>query len=103
MKKWYYNIETKEENTVMTELEIIETQTAIFVVRAESITDYENSKESEEGAADSIKDQIEAKWKEDKAVEKLEALVNEKGDEYKVTSKKEDYLKELNDSVFSTM
>ena len=95
--------ETKEENTVMTKLEIIETQTAIFVVRAESITDYENSKESEEGAADSIKDQIEAKWKEDKAVEKLEALVNEKGDEYKVTSKKEDYLKELNDSVFSTM
>ena len=95
--------ESEEENSVMTDLEIIETQTAIFVVRAESITDYENSKESKEGAADSIKDQIEAKWKEDKAVEKLEALVNEKGDEYKVTSKKEDYLKELNDSVFSTM
>lgn len=95
--------ESKEENTVMTELEIVETQTAIFVVRAESITDYENSKESQEGAADSIKDQIEAKWKEDKAVEKLEALVNEKGDEYKVTSKKEDVIKELNDSVFSTM
>lgn len=92
--------EDKEENTVMTELEMIETQTAIFVVRAESITDYENSKESEEGAKDSIKDQIEAEWKEDKAVEKLEALVNEKGDEYKIKSKKEDLIKELNETAF---
>lgn len=91
----------KEENSVMTELEIIETQTAIFVVRAESITDYENSTESEKGAADSIKDRIKAEWLEEKAVEKLEALVNEKGDAYKVESKKEEDIKAINDSIFS--
>lgn len=95
--------DTEEENSVMTELEIIETQTAIFVVRAESITDYENSTESEEGAADSIKDNIKAEWLEEKAVEKLEALVNEKGDEFKVESKKEEDIKEINDSLFSQL
>lgn len=93
----------KEENTVMTELSIIETQTAIFVVRAESITDYENSKESAEGAADSIKDKIKTEWLEDKAVEKLEAMVNEKGDEYKVESKKDEEINEINKEFFSTL
>ena len=93
----------KEENTVMTELSIIETQTAIFVVRAESITDYENSKESAEGAADSIKDKIKAEWLEDKAVEKLEAMVNEKGDAYKVESKKDEEINEINKEFFSTL
>ena len=93
----------KEENTVMTELSIIETQTAIFVVRAESITDYENSKESAEGAADSIKDKIKTEWLEDKAVEKLEAMVNEKGDAYKVESKKDEEINEINKEFFSTL
>ena len=93
----------KEENTVMTELSIIETQTAIFVVRAESITDYENSKESAEGAADSIKDNIKTEWLEDKAVEKLEAMVNEKGDAYKVESKKDEEINEINKEFFSTL
>lgn len=92
---------TDEKKDVMTQLEIIETETAIFVVRAESITDYENSTESEKGAADSIKDKIKAEWLEEKAVEKLEVLVNEKGDAYKVESKKEDELKEINDSILS--
>lgn len=93
----------KEENTVMTDLSIIETQTAIFVVRAESITDYENSKESAEGAADSIKDKIKTEWLEDKAVEKLEAMVNEKGDAYKVESKKDEEINEINKEFFSTL
>ena len=93
--------EKKEENTVMTDLKMIETETAIYVVRAESITDYENSKESKEGAADSIKDIIKAEVLEEKAVEKLEALVNEKGNDYKITSKKEDEIKELNKELFS--
>ena len=93
----------EEENTVMTELSIIETQTAIFVVRAESITDYENSIESAEGAADSIKDKIKTEWLEDKAVEKLEAMVNEKGDEYKVESKKDEEINEINKEFFSTL
>lgn len=95
--------EKKEENTVMTDLSIIETQTAIFVVRAESITDYENSKESAEGAADSIKDKIKTEWLEDKAVEKLEAMVNEKGDAYKVESKKDEEINEINKEFFSTL
>lgn len=95
------NEESTEENTVMTDLEMIETETAIYVVRAESITDYENSKESEEGAADSIKDVIKAEVLEEKAVEKLEALVNEKGDDYKITSKKTDEIEELNKEIFS--
>ena len=93
----------EEENTVMTELSIIETQTAIFVVRAESITDYENSIESAEGAADSIKDNIKTEWLEDKAVEKLEAMVNEKGDAYKVESKKDEEINEINKEFFSTL
>ena len=84
-------------------MEIIETETAIFVVRAESITDYENSTESEKGAADSIKDKIKAEWLEDKAVEKLKAMVNEKGDAYKVESKKEEDIKAINDSIFSKL
>lgn len=94
---------TDEKKDVMTKLEIIETQTAIFVVRAESITDYENSTESEKGAADSIKDRIKAEWLEDKAVEKLKAMVNEKGDAYKVESKKEEDIKAINDSIFSKL
>ena len=93
----------EEENTVMTQLEIIETETAIYVVRAESITDYESSVESAEGAEDSIKDQIKSEWLEEKAVEDLENKVNAKGDEYKITSKKEDEIKELNESLFSTI
>ena len=37
--------EVKEkEESVMTALEVIETEKAIYVVRAESITDYDNSK-----------------------------------------------------------
>ena len=94
---------TDEKKDVMTKLEIIETETAIFVVRAESITDYENSTESEKGAADSIKDRIKAEWLEDKAVEKLKAMVNEKGDAYKVESKKEEDIKAINDSIFSKL
>lgn len=93
--------ESKDENTVMTALEMIETETAIYVVRAESITDYENSKESKEGAKDSIKDIIKAEVLEEKAVEKLEALVNEKGDDYKITSKKQDEIDALNKELFS--
>ena len=84
-------------------MSIIETQTAIFVVRAESITDYENSTESAEGAADSIKDNIKTEWLEDKAVEKLEAMVNEKGDAYKVESKKDEEINEINKEFFSTL
>lgn len=96
--------ESKEdEESIMTELEIIETETAIYVVRAESITDYENSKESAEGKADSIKDTIKSEWLEDKAVEDLKAKVNDQGDKYKVTGKKEKEIKELNDKMFSTL
>ena len=95
--------ESDEDNNVMTDLEIIKTDTAIYVVRAESITDFDNSTESEEGAADSIKDIIKAEVLEDKAVEKLEALVNEKGDDYKITSKKEDEIKALNEELFSSI
>ena len=90
-----------EEESVMTKLEMIETDTAIYVVRVENIEDFENSKESSEGAKDSIKDVIRAEVVEEKVVEKLEALVNEKGDKYKVESKKEEELKELNDKLFS--
>lgn len=90
-----------EEESVMTKLEMIKTDTAIYVVRVENIEDFENSKESSEGAKDSIKDVIRAEVVEEKVVEKLEALVNEKGDKYKVESKKEEELKELNDKLFS--
>jgi len=93
--------EKKDENSVMTELKMIPTDTAVYVVRAESITDFENSKESQEGAEDSIKDIIKAEILEEKAVEKLEALVNERGNEYKIEGKKEEELKALNDKVFS--
>ena len=36
----------EKKESVMTALEVIETEKAIYVVRAESITDYDNSKES---------------------------------------------------------
>lgn len=93
----------EEEESVMTDLEIIETETAIYVVRAESITDYDNSVESEEGAADSIKDTIKSEWLEDKAVEDLETQVNNAGDKYKITGRKEEEINELNETLFSTI
>ena len=93
----------EEEESVMTDLEIIETETAIYVVRAESITDYDNSVESEEGAADSIKDTIKSEWLEDKAVEDLETQVNKAGDKYKITGRKEEEINELNETLFSTI
>lgn len=83
--------------------EIIETDTAILVVRVEDITDFETSKESSEGAKDSIKDRIEAQLIEEKAVEKLESKVNEKGDTFKVTGKKEDEINEINKPFFDAM
>lgn len=92
-----------EEESVMTDLEIIETETAIYVVRAESITDYDNSVESEEGAADSIKDTIKSEWLEDKAVEELETQVNDAGDKYKITGRKDEEISELNEVLFSTI
>ena len=95
--------EAAEEESVMTDLEIIETETAIYVVRAESITDYDNSVESEEGAADSIKDTIKSEWLEDKAVEDLETQVNNAGDKYKITGRKDEEINELNEVLFSTI
>lgn len=86
-----------------TELKMIETENAIYIVRAENITDLENSKESSEGAEDSIKDVIKATLLEEKAVEKLEANVNEKKDEFALKSKKEDELKKLNDERLSEL
>ena len=96
--------EVKEkEESVMTALEVIETEKAIYVVRAESITDYDNSKESEEGKADSIKDTIKGEWLEEKEVEDLKGKVNDQGDKYKISGKKEDEIKKLNDALFSTI
>lgn len=95
--------EDKDKEKQMTKLEIVETEQYIYVVRAEDITDYENSVESTEGAKDSIKDKIEYKWLEDKAVEDLESKVNSKGDEYKIYGKKDDDIKKINDSLFSTI
>lgn len=83
--------------------EIIETDTAILIVRVEDIVDFETSKESSEGAKDSIKDNIEAQLVEDKAVEMLESKVNAKGDTFKVEGKKEDEIKEINKSFFDLM
>lgn len=97
------NGEEAGEEAKMTPLEVIETETAIYVVRAEDITDYENSTESAEGKADSIKDAIKSEWLEDKAVEDLKGKVNAEGDNYKVTGKKEDEIKKLNDKLFSTI
>lgn len=90
----------KDENTVRSDYEIIETDTAIYVVCAESITDYENSEESKEGAADSIKDVIKAEYLEDKAVEALKKEVNDLGSKYSVGSRKNDLIDELSQEVF---
>ncbi len=93
----------KKDDNVMTALEIIETENTIYVVRAESITDYDNSTESAEGKADSIKDQIKAEWLEDKAVEDLKGKVNTAGDKFAVTGKKNEDINELNQKLFSTI
>lgn len=90
-----------KEESVTSKYEIIETETAIYVVCAESITDFDNSKESSEGAADSIKDTIKAKYLEDKAVEKLEKLVNDAGSKYSIESRKADLIDELSKDVFT--
>lgn len=95
--------EEKKDDNVMTALEIIETENTIYVVRAESITDFDNSTESAEGKADSIKDQIKAEWLEDKAVENLEGKVNTAGDKFAVTGKKNEDINELNQKLFSTI
>ena len=90
-------------DSVMTDLEVIETETAIYVVRAESITDYENSKESAEGKADSIKDNIKAEWLEDKSIEDLKGKVNDAGGKYNITSKKDKEINKLNSELFSNI
>lgn len=92
-----------DKESVMTALTVLETEKAVYVVRAESITDYENSQESKEGAADSIKDKIKSEWLEDKAVEDLKGKVNDEGDKYKITGKKEEEIKKLNEAMFSTI
>ncbi len=92
--------EDTEEASVMTDLEIIETDDAIYVVRAESITDFDNSTESSEGAADSIKDKIKTQYLADKAKEEIEQKVNDSGSKYNLGSRKEDLISDLSSEVF---
>lgn len=84
----------------MTALEIIETDGAFYVIRAEDIEDFDNSKESKEGAKDSIKDVIEAEWLEDEAVKELEQMVNNAGSKFDVTGKKQDKMDEILKGMF---
>ena len=84
----------------MTALEIIETDGAFYVIRAEDIEDFDNSKESKEGAKDSIKDVIEAEWLEDEAVKELEQMVANAGSKFDVTGKKQDKMDEILKGMF---
>ena len=84
----------------MTALEIIETDGAFYVVRAEDIEDFDNSVESKEGAKDSIKDKIEVEWLEDEAVKELEQMVENAGSKFKVNGKKQDKIDEMLKAAF---
>lgn len=84
----------------MTALEIIETDGAFYVIRAEDIEDFDNSKESKEGAKDSIKDVIEAEWLEDEAVKELEQMVANAGSKFDITGKKQDKIDEILKGMF---
>jgi hypothetical protein len=79
----------------MTALEIIETDGAFYVVRAENIEDFDNTKESEEGAKDSIKDTIKTEWLEDEAVKELKQMVANAGSKFDVKGKKQDKIDEI--------
>lgn len=94
--------ESKEETKKdpMTALEVIETDTAFYVVRAEDIEDFDNSVESKEGAADSIKDKIKVEWLEDEAVKELEQMVENAGSKFKVDGKKQDKIDEMLKAAF---
>lgn len=97
------NTEEKPEIVVeapMTALEIIETDSAFYVVRAENIEDFDNTKESEEGKADSIKDQIKTEWLEKEAVKELEQMVANAGSKFSIKAKKQDKIDEITASMF---
>ena len=70
-----------------------------YLVRCIGIEDFENSKESEEGAEDSIKDIVRKDMYEDKAVAELEAKIEAAGKKYAVESKKQDEIDAIVKSV----
>ncbi len=92
--------EKEEEKKPMTAVTLIETETAIYLVRCEGITDYDNSKPSSETSDDSIKGTIKTKKLEEMAVAELEDMIEAAGNQYAVKGKKDDdiqaILKEFN-------
>jgi len=70
-----------------------------YIVRCVGIEDFENSKESSEGAADSIKDTVRKDLYEDRAEAALEKMVADAGKKYNVESKKQKEITEIVKSV----
>lgn len=89
-EKEEYNGGETVDGTTYTQYVLLDDDHYYYIVRCEGIEDFENSKESKEGAADSIKDTVRNDMYEDKAVAELEAKITAGGKTYAVTSKKQD-------------
>ncbi|MBQ8165351.1 MAG: hypothetical protein IJZ94_06010 [Clostridia bacterium] len=70
-----------------------------YIVRCIGIEDFENSTESEAGAADSVKDQVRDDLYEDKAEAELDKMITDAGNKYNVEKKKQSAIDEIVKSV----
>ena len=87
--------ETSEDGVTYTKYVVIDDDDYYYLVRCEGIEDYENSTESEEGAADSIKDNIRTELYEEKAVAELEEKVAAEDSKFDVKKKKQDSIDKI--------
>lgn len=97
----YLNGETVE-GVTYTQYVTVEDDDYYYVLRCIGIEDFDNSKESSEGAKDSVKDTVRKDIYEDKAEKALEKMIADAGDKYKIKSVKKSAIEDiLKDFVWS--
>jgi len=89
-----------EQNSEVSKVVIIETDTKYYLVRVDSIIDFDNSVESKEDAADSIKDIIKTNLMKQMADDDMKELVKE--EKYQINDKKESLIEDIRKEMIAT-